>query len=485
MSLIGEKYKNASMYIDGEWIGSDYKSQILVKNPATNELVGSVPNGGAAEAKKAVDAAHRAFKSWSTQTAEQRYHLLMKWHHLIELHKEEIAILMTLEQGKPFKEAMGEVGYGNSFISWFAEEGKRIYGETIPASDPNKRLMVRKEPVGVIAAITPWNFPAAMITRKVGPALAAGCTAVIKPAEQTPLTALKLMELAHEAGIPKGVLNVVTGEAAAIGDAWLQDPRVTKITFTGSTEVGKLLMRGAARNVKKISLELGGNAPFIVMDDADLSKAAVGLVQSKFRNAGQTCICTNRIYVHENVKDEFISLFKKELQKLQIGNGLKEGIDIGPLIDESALNKVEKMLHEAVQEGAKIVMGGSRPSIENGYFFEPTILVDVEDSMSCMNSEIFGPIAPIATFKTEEEVIARANDSQYGLAAYVYTQNLTRAFTISEGLEYGIVGVNDALPSVAQAPFGGYKESGLGREGSHFGIEEFLEIKYISIGLSL
>lgn len=473
------------MYIDGEWVGDNYESQILVNNPATNEVVGSVPNGGAEEAKKAVDAAYRALKPWSKLTAEQRYHLLMKWHYLIEENKEEIATIMTIEQGKPLKEAIGEVTYANSFISWFAEEGKRIYGETIPASDPNKRLMVRKEPVGVIAAITPWNFPAAMITRKVGPALAAGCTAVIKPAEQTPLTALKLMELAHEAGIPNGVLNVVTGEASKIGEAWLQDSRVTKITFTGSTNVGKLLMRGAADNVKKVSLELGGNAPFIVMNDADLSKAAAGLVQSKFRNAGQTCICTNRIYVQEDVAEEFITLFKNEIKKLQVGNGMEEGVDVGPLIDEVALNKVQSMVDEAVQQGARVVLGGNPLSIADGHFFEPTILVDVAENMTCMNSEIFGPLAPIATFKTIEDVISRANDSLSGLAAYVYTENLTRAIIISEELEYGIVGVNDALPSVAQAPFGGYKESGLGREGSHFGIEEFLEVKYISIGLSL
>jgi len=473
------------MYIDGEWVGDNYESQILVNNPATNEVVGSVPNGGAEEAKKAVDAAYRALKPWSKLTAEQRYHLLMKWHYLIEENKEEIAKIMTIEQGKPLKEAIGEVTYANSFISWFAEEGKRIYGETIPASDPNKRLMVRKEPVGVIAAITPWNFPAAMITRKVGPALAAGCTAVIKPAEQTPLTALKLMELAHEAGIPNGVLNVVTGEASKIGEAWLQDSRVTKITFTGSTNVGKLLMRGAADNVKKVSLELGGNAPFIVMNDADLPKAAAGLVQSKFRNAGQTCICTNRIYVQEDVAEEFITLFKNEIKKLQVGNGIEEGVDVGPLIDEVALNKVQSMVEEAVQQGARVVLGGNPLSIANGHFFEPTILVDVAENMTCMNSEIFGPLAPIATFKTMEDVISRANDSLSGLAAYVYTENLTRAIIISEELEYGIVGVNDALPSVAQAPFGGYKESGLGREGSHFGIEEFLEVKYISIGLSL
>lgn len=390
---------------------------------------------------------------------------------------------MTIEQGKPLREALGEVVYANSFISWFAEEAKRVYGETIPATHPNKRILVRKEPVGVVAAITPWNFPAAMITRKVGPALAAGCTCVVKPANQTPLTALKLAELAHEAGIPSGVINVITGKSSEIGEAWLKDPRVTKITFTGSTEVGKTLMRGAAENVKKISLELGGNAPFIVMDDANLEKAAAGLVQSKFRNAGQTCICTNRIYVQEGVEQEFINLFKAELEKLKVGNGLEEGVDIGPLIDKPAYKKVESLVNDAVKHGGNVAYTGSKPENEDGFFYAPTILTNVKDDMECMKDEIFGPIAPISTFKTEEEVIERANNSRYGLAAYVYTENLSRSFRITEQLEYGIVGLNDALPSVAQAPFGGYKESGLGREGGHFGIDEFLEIKYISIGL--
>ncbi|MED3625396.1 NAD-dependent succinate-semialdehyde dehydrogenase [Neobacillus thermocopriae] len=471
------------MYLDGKWIGEDYEVFTEIINPATKEVLGVVPKGGAYEAEQAVDAAHKAFKTWSKKTAEERYQLLMKWHQLIDENKQEIARIMTLEQGKPLKEALGEVQYANGFISWYAEEGKRVYGETIPASHPNKRILVRKEPVGVIAAITPWNFPAAMITRKVGPALAAGCTCVVKPANQTPLTALKLAELAHEAGIPKGVLNVITGRSAEIGDVWLKDPRVTKITFTGSTEVGKTLMRGAAENVKKVSLELGGNAPFIVMEDADLAKAARGLIQSKFRNAGQTCICTNRVYVQESVAEEFIQLFEAELKKLKIGNGLEEGTDIGPLIDQAAKSKVEALVQDAVDKGGKVIYSGIKPSEENGYFYAPTILINVNDDMECMRDEIFGPLAPIATFKTEEEVIERANDSSYGLAAYVYTENLSRSFRITEQLEYGIVGLNDALPSVVQAPFGGYKESGLGREGGHYGIEEFLEVKYISIGL--
>lgn len=485
MSKIGQHYELFPMYIDGKWVRNVSEDLTKVVNPATGEVIGAIPTGGTNEAKQAVDAAHRAFKTWSKKTADERYTVLMKWHQLIDANKEEIAKIMTMEQGKPLKEALGEVNYANGFISWYAEEGKRIYGEMIPASHPNKRLLVRKEPVGVIAAITPWNFPAAMITRKVGPALAAGCTAVVKPAAQTPLTALKLAELAEEAGIPNGVLNIVTGKSREIGDVWLNDPRVTKLTFTGSTEVGKALMRGAAENVKKISLELGGNAPFIVMDDADLTKAAQGLVQSKFRNAGQTCICTNRVYVHEAVTDEFIGIFKNELAKLKVGNGLEAGVDVGPLIDEAALEKVQMMISDAVENGGEVIYRGSRPNTETGHYYEPTIVVNVTDEMLCMKEEIFGPIAPVAAFKTIDEVIERANNSNYGLAAYVFTENLSRAFKISEELEYGIVGLNDALPSTVQAPFGGYKESGLGREGGHFGIDEFLEIKYISVGLNI
>lgn len=483
-NLTNQKNSLFSMYIDGKWVGNECQEFAEVINPATNEVVGIIPKGGANEAKQAVDAAHRAFKEWSKKTAEERGQLLMKWFHLIDDNKEEIGRIMTLEQGKPVKEAVGEVMYANSFISWYAEEGKRIYGETIPASHPHKRILVRKEPVGVIAAITPWNFPAAMITRKVAPALAAGCTAVVKPAQQTPLTALKLAELADKAGIPKGVLNIVTGKSKEIGDAWLNDARVRKITFTGSTEVGKVLMRAAAENVKKISLELGGNAPFIVMDDADLEKAAIGLVNSKFRNAGQTCICTNRIYVHEAVADQFVEIFKNELAKLKVGNGLVEGIDIGPLIDQAAVDKVKTLIDDAVVHGGKIVYGEENPVIGEGFYYNPTIITNVNDHMLCVSEEIFGPLAPIATFKTEQEVIERANHTNYGLAAYVYTENLSCAFRISEELEYGIIGLNDGLPSAAQAPFGGYKESGLGREGGHHGIEEYLEVKYISIALN-
>ncbi|PAE42914.1 succinate-semialdehyde dehydrogenase (NADP(+)) [Bacillus sp. 7884-1] len=485
MDIVTQKYQIYPMYLDGKWVGNDFEVFTEIINPATKEVLGAVPTGGAYEAEQAVDAAHKAFKTWSKKTADERYQLMMKWYQLIDENKHEIARIMTMEQGKPLKEALGEVQYANGFISWYAEEGKRIYGETIPASQPNKRILVRKEPVGVVAAITPWNFPAAMITRKVAPALAAGCTCVVKPANQTPLTALKMVELAHEAGIPNGVINVITGKSAEIGETWLKDHRVTKITFTGSTEVGKTLMRGAAENVKKVSLELGGNAPFIVMDDANLVKAAEGLVQSKFRNAGQTCICTNRVYVQEGIADRFIELFQAELEKLKVGNGLEEGTDIGPLIDKGAYKKVEALVNDAVKKGGKVTYSGLKPAEDNGYFYAPTILTAIHDDMECMKDEIFGPLAPISTFKSEEEVIERANNSRFGLAAYVYTENLSRSFRITEQLEYGIIGLNDALPSAVQVPFGGYKESGLGREGGHFGIEEFLEVKYISIGLDI
>ncbi|CAH0319469.1 Succinate-semialdehyde dehydrogenase [NADP(+)] [Peribacillus simplex] len=472
--------KNWKMYINGEWIELDNKKEVI--NPAINQAFATVPNGGTKEAEQAADAAYEAFKLWSKKTAGERAAYLNKWFQLIEDQKEEIGQIMTEEQGKPLNEAIGEVNYANSFISWYAEEGKRIYGETIPSSDPRKRIIVQKQPVGVMAAITPWNFPAAMITRKVAPALAAGCTAVIKPAMQTPLTAIRLVELAEEAGIPKGVINLVTGSAKEIGDAWMQDSRVRKISFTGSTEVGKMLMRGAAETVKKVSFELGGHAPFIVTANANIEKAVKGLVASKYRNAGQTCVCANRVYVHESVEAEFVEAFTKEVGTFKIGNGLDEGVHIGPLIDEHAVSKVLSQLDDAKQKGANVAVGGKALEDKDGFFVEPTVLTGVTDDMLCMYEETFGPIAPITTFKTTEEVIERANNTPFGLAAYVFSDNLTEAIEISEGLEYGIVGLNDGLPSVAQAPFGGFKESGLGREGGHYGIEEYLEIKYISLG---
>lgn len=466
------------LYIDGKWVGKDLEKMAVI-NPSTKEVIGTVPEGGAEEATLAVDAAYRAFNTWSKKTADERSELLYRWYELIREQQEKMATLMTKEQGKPYPEAYGEVNYANGFIKWYAEEAKRIYGDTIPASHPNKRIIVQKQPIGVAAVITPWNFPAAMITRKVGPALAAGCTVVIKPAEQTPLTAIMLAELVEEAGIPAGVVNIVTGDAEEIGKAWLDDKRVRKLTFTGSTPVGKLLMERSARTLKKVSLELGGQAPLIVMDDADLDEAVEGAVQSKYRNAGQTCVCSNRIYVHESIAEQFAEKMAKAVEKLTVGDGLEEGVAIGPLIDEEAIKKVEKHVEDAKAKGAKIVSGGVRHE-KGDLFYTPTVILEATEDMLCMTEETFGPVAPIATFKTEEEVIERANDTDFGLAAYVFTKDLSRAFRMSEALEYGIVGVNDGIPSTPQAPFGGMKESGNGREGGYYGIEEFLEIKYTS-----
>lgn len=467
------------MIIDGKEV-KDGLPVIEVVNPATNETIATVPKGGAKEAEMAVSAAHQAFEEWSNRSAYERSSLLKRWFELIDENIEDLSRTMTVEQGKPLSEARGEINYANGFISWYAEEAKRIYGEMIPATQTTKRIFVHKQPVGVTAVITPWNFPAAMITRKVGPALAAGCTVVIKPAEQTPITAIKLVQLCLQAGIPEGVVNVVTGDASAIGDAWLKDERVRKLTFTGSTEVGKLLMRGAADTVKKISLELGGHAPTIIMDDCDIDKAVDGVIAAKFRNAGQTCVCANRVYVQESIADQFSAKMIERVKELRVGNGLDEGVTIGPLIDEAAVNKVQQHVDDAVSKGATIKVGGKR---KEGLFFEPTILTNVQDNMLCMREETFGPVTPITVFTTEEEAIQRANDSIYGLAAYVFTENLSRGIRISEKLEYGIVGLNDGLPSTPQAPFGGFKQSGLGREGGYYGLEEFIEVKYISVGL--
>jgi succinate-semialdehyde dehydrogenase / glutarate-semialdehyde dehydrogenase len=473
--------KKQGMYINGRHILMD--DTFVVQNPATLEPVGHVPNGTANEAKLAVDAAHEAFKTWSKTTAYERAELLEKWHKIINDRLDELAFTMTQEQGKPLAEAKGEMIYANSFVKWFAEEAKRIYGETIPASAGSKRILVQKQPVGVVAAITPWNFPAAMITRKVAPALAAGCTVVIKPAEQTPLTALLLAECAHEAGFPEGVINVVTTQnPAEVVDVWMEDSRVKKVTFTGSTPIGKLLMKKAADTVKKVSLELGGLAPFIIAEDANIEEAVKGVMQSKFRNAGQTCVCANRIYVHESIKDDFLETFHKAVLSLRVGNGLDENVDIGPLIDEDAIKKVKNQLEDAVAKGATLHEGPS-VNVDKGYFMQPVVISDATDDMLCMQEETFGPLAPVSTYSDDEEVIQRANGTPFGLAAYVYTQSLKKAVWFSENLEYGIVGINDGLPSVAQAPFGGMKESGLGREGSHYGLDEFLEIKYISLQL--
>lgn len=470
-----------SMYINGENTKSD--EEFVIENPATLEVVGSVPNGTKIEAKQAVDAAHHAFQKWSKISAYERAELLEKWYGIVESRLDELAEVMTLEQGKPLSEAKGEMKYASSFIKWYGEEAKRIYGETIPASVASKRILVQKQAVGVVAAITPWNFPAAMITRKVAPALAAGCTVVIKPAEQTPLTALLLAECAHQAGIPAGVINVVTTQnAGEVVDVWMNDSRVRKMTFTGSTPVGKLLMRKAADTVKKVSLELGGLAPFIVTKDADIPEAVKGVITSKFRNAGQTCICANRIYVHEDIEEPFLKAFEEAISSLKVGNGF-DGVDIGPLIDENAVKKVKHQLEDAIDKGA-ILHSVTKMEQGQGYFVAPTILANVTDDMLCMQEETFGPLAPVSTFKTDEEAIQRANNTNFGLAAYVYTQSLQKALTYSESLEYGIVGINDSAPSVAQAPFGGMKESGLGREGGHYGLDEFLEVKYISLQMN-
>lgn len=470
-----EKY---SMYINGEWVQSD--KEIEVTNPATDEVIGTVPSISEEQLEQVIDNASDAFQSWRKKSAYERAELLGKWYQLLDENKKSIAETLTKEQGKPYKEALGEVMYANNFVDWYKEEAKRIYGETMPASQENKRILIQKQPVGVVAAITPWNFPAAMITRKVAPALAAGCTVIVKPASQTPLTALLLAKYAHEVGIPKGVIQVVTGKSGLIGETLMKSNKVKKLTFTGSTEVGKTLMKMASDTVKKLSLELGGHAPFIVFEDADLEKAVKGLIQSKYRNAGQTCICANRIYVHEKVAESFTSLFIEEVAKLKVGNGLERGIDIGPLIDRDALEKVQEHIEDAKRKGAKVSFGGD---VLEKTFMEPTVLSNVKDDMICMQEETFGPLAPISTFKEEEEVLERANNSPYGLAAYVYTENLGRMYRVTEGLEYGIIGVNDGAPSTAQAPFGGLKESGIGREGGHHGLEEYLEVKYVSIGI--
>ncbi len=469
------------IYIAGQWVQTE--EQMDVYNPADGKVIGTVSKAGKKEAGLAVDAAADAFGAWSRRTANERGELLRRWHQLIAEHTDELARIMTTEQGKPLKEAAGEIQYANSFVSWYAEEGKRIYGETIPGSSSRQRIIVTKQPVGVVAAITPWNFPASMITRKVAPALAAGCTVVIKPSSETPFTAIKLVELADQAGIPAGVINIVTGASSDISGVWQADNRVRKLSFTGSTEVGKQLMAGAAANVKKISLELGGHAPFIVTDQADLDQAAAGLISSKFRNGGQTCVCANRVYVQEGIVQEFAAKFAELVKQLKVGNGLDPGIDIGPLINRDAVDKVVRQIKDAQEKGGVILAGGQAlPKLGRNYI-EPTVIMNATDDMECMNEETFGPLAPITPFKTIDEAVQRANNSPYGLAAYVFTQNLGEAVNIAESLDYGIVGVNDPVPSTAQAPFGGFKESGLGREGGHYGMDEFLEVKYISLGL--
>ena len=474
--------ENYAMHINGNWVGEELDT-LSVINPANNETVGTVPVGGEAEANKAIEAAHHAFGAWSKLTAYERSAYLERLHDLMLENQEELAQIMTLEMGKPIHESRGEVNYAASFIKWFAEEGKRIYGETIPAHVKGKRLQVWRKPVGVVAAITPWNFPAAMLTRKMGPALAAGCTVIMKPSSESPITAVKLMELCEEAGFPKGVVNLVTGSSSKIAKALMEDNRVRKITFTGSTEVGKILIRQSADQVKRLSLELGGHAPLIVLDDADIDTAVAGAIASKFRNAGQTCICANRVYVQSGVYEEFLEKFSKKVEKLTVGNGLDESVDIGPLINQAGLEKVTRHVDEAVAKGASVVTGGKSITDQGGVFYSPTVIGDVDPSMVIMQEETFGPVAPVQKVETEAEAIAFANDTPYGLAAYVFTESVARGMQVIEQLDYGIVGWNDGAPSAAQVPFGGMKESGIGREGGREGIEEFLESQYVSIGM--
>jgi len=482
MKLNDSNLLRQQCYIDGCWVDADQGGTYLVRNPANNEVLAELPNAGAVETKRAIEAAHAALPAWRKKTAKERSQLLRKWFDLMMEAQDDLAQLLTAEQGKPLEEAKGEIAYGASYIDWFAEEAKRIYGDIIPQNSNDKRLLVTKEPVGVVAAITPWNFPNAMITRKCAPALAAGCCVVIKPAAVTPLSALAIAELAERAGIPKGVINVITSaRASEVGGELTSNPLVRKLSFTGSTEVGKLLAKQCADTVKKVSLELGGNAPFIVFEDADLDQAVQGLMASKYRNSGQTCVCTNRVLVQAKVYDIFAEKLVAAVSKLIVGPGLSGKSHQGPLIDEKSVAKVEEHIEDALSKGGKILHGGKRHAL-GGTFFEPTIITEVTEEMLCAKDETFGPLAPLFRFETEEEAVRMANDTQYGLAAYFYTQNISRVWRVAEKLEYGMVGINEGIMSNEMAPFGGVKESGIGREGSKYGIDEYLEIKYLCLG---
>jgi succinate-semialdehyde dehydrogenase / glutarate-semialdehyde dehydrogenase len=467
-------------YIDGRWVDADSGKTIPVNNPATGEILGTVPNMGAAETRRAIEAASAAFPAWRAKTAKERSVILRKWFDLMMANQEDLARILTAEQGKPLTEARGEIAYGASFIEWFAEEGKRIYGDTIPQHQADRRIVVLKEPIGVCAAITPWNFPNAMITRKSGPALAAGCTMVLKPASATPYSALVMAELGERAGIPKGVFSIVTGGSSAIGGEMTSNPIVRKITFTGSTQVGKLLLQQCASTVKKASMELGGNAPFIVFDDADLDAAVEGALASKYRNAGQTCVCANRLLVQDKVYDAFAAKLTEKVKTMKVGNGMEPGVVQGPLIDAAAITKVEEHISDALSKGAKVLTGGKRHAL-GGTFFEPTVLANVNTTMKVTKEETFGPVAPLFRFKDEKEAIRLANDTEFGLASYFYGRDIGRIWRVAEALEYGIVGVNTGIISTEIAPFGGVKESGLGREGSKYGIDDYLVIKYLAI----
>ncbi|SUD90514.1 NAD-dependent succinate-semialdehyde dehydrogenase [Psychrobacter phenylpyruvicus] len=459
------------------WVDAEDGSTIDVTNPFNGEVLGSIPSLSQSQIEKAVADSEQAQISWAAKTAAERAKLLHKWADLIDENHEDLAVLMTAEQGKPLKESRGEITYANSFIRWFAEEGKRVYGDVIPSTKATQRITVLKQPVGVCAAITPWNFPSAMITRKAAPALAAGCTMIVKPATETPFSALALGELAIQAGIPEGVLQIVTGKSSVVGGVLTSDKRVHKLSFTGSTEVGRTLMAQCAPTIKKLSLELGGNAPFIVFDDADLDKAADGLIAAKYRNAGQTCVCANRIYVQDTIKDEFLKIFLKKVAELSVGDGLKEGVDIGPLINQDALQKVTALLQDALDKGANLLAGGDVNDISE-LTMNPTVISDITADMDIAHEEIFGPITTIFTFSNEAEVIKHANDTIYGLAAYFYSNDLARSWRVCEGLDYGMVGQNTGILSTEVAPFGGVKQSGFGREGSKYGIDEYITIKY-------
>lgn len=481
MKLRDESLLKTRSYINGVWVSDEKEDIIEVINPANGTTVAEVGSVGREETKHAVASAEKAMMTWKTRTAKERSKLLRRWYDLVIENADDLALLMTMEQGKPQSESLSEVHYGASYIEWFAEEAKRIYGDVIPSHGADKRLLTFKQPVGVVAAITPWNFPSAMITRKAAPALAAGCTIVIKPASETPLSALALAELADRAGIPAGVINVVTGSSRVIGAELTENPVVRKLTFTGSTPVGKLLLAQCAGTVKKTSMELGGNAPFIVFEDADLDAAIAGVLASKYRNAGQTCVCANRILVQEAIYEEFTQRLITAVNEFKIGEGLEQGVNIGPLINEGAAKAVEALVEDALAKGACAVVGGKRH--ERGHsFFEPTVLTHVKDNMRIFREEIFGPVAPLIKFKDEEEAIAIANDTEFGLASYVYTRDLGRVWRVTEALEYGIVGVNEGIISTEAAPFGGVKESGSGREGSKYGIEDYVEIKYVCMG---
>jgi len=477
LKLNDPKLFKQQAYIDGQWCDADNRKTVFVTNPANGEVLGSVPEMGAAETGRAISAANAAWKGWREKLAKERSIILRRWHDLILSNSEDLAAIMTAEQGKPLAEARGEIAYAASFIEWFAEEGKRISGDTIATPAHGRRIMVTKEPIGVCAAITPWNFPAAMITRKAGPALAAGCTMIVKPAELTPFSALALVELAERAGIPPGVLSVVTGNAPQIGGAMTGNPLVRKVSFTGSTAIGKLLMRQSADTVKKLSLELGGNAPFIVFDDADLDAAVEGAMASKYRNSGQTCVCANRFYIQDGVYDAFSEKLVAAVRKLQVGDGAALGTTQGPLIDERAVKKVEAHIIDAVSKGAHVLTGGKRHAMGHS-FFEPTILGDATQHMQVAREETFGPLAPLFRFHRDEDVVAMANDTEFGLASYFYSRDIGRIWRTAEQLEYGMVGINTGLISNEVAPFGGIKQSGLGREGSKYGIDDYLTIKY-------